>query len=110
MRQAAEDHTAICWAVAAPEGNQNLFTGSSDSTARKWCTETGEQLVKYSGHAGVCLSVSHILTLLVAHSLKLLRFGCLCLSLWLSLTMPVSPCRWLSLLLPVSDGGFGQVG
>ena len=84
MGQAAEDCTAICWAVAAPEGDQTLFTGSSDSTARKWCTQTGEQLMKFSGHTGVTLSVcltvpvsvlvsvSHILAFSVSHSLELL--------------------------------------
>jgi len=44
-----EGHTR--WVTSAKVSGEDVFTGSTDCTARRWNLQTGEQLAVYEGHA-----------------------------------------------------------
>ena len=53
-------HGSAVLCIAASEPDRELFTGSSDGTARSWNVETGQPLRVFEGHQApvTCMQVN----------------------------------------------------
>jgi len=54
-------HGSAVLCMASSEADRELFTGSSDSTARSWNIETGQLLRVFEGHLApvTCMQVNY---------------------------------------------------
>ena len=53
-------HDSVVLCMATSEPDRELFTGSSDGTARSWNVETGQPLRVFEGHQApvTCMQVN----------------------------------------------------